>query len=140
MTPARILVVDDNTADVRLLRLGLDRRGDEYALEVLESGEEALRFVRAHIEGSLDPEPCVILLDLHLPCYDGISILEAIRTAPALAHIHVIILSGAASPTEKDRIARMGAVYRPKPFSLNEYFDLAAEIFAICQDAAPVAA
>jgi CheY-like chemotaxis protein len=140
VTPARILVVDDNTADVKLLRVGLDRHGEEYVLEVLENGEEALRFVRNHREGSLDAEPCVILLDLHLPRYDGIAILEAIKKAPVLAHIQVLILSGLATPGEKDKIANMGAVYRRKPFSLNEYFDLAAEIFAICQNATAVAA
>jgi CheY-like chemotaxis protein len=140
MTPARILVVDDNTADVRLLRVGLDRQGEEYMLEVLEDGEEALRFVKNHRGGSLEPEPCVILLDLHLPRYDGIAILEAIRQAPVLAHIHVVILSGTATPREKDQIAKMDAVYRLKPFSLNEYYDLAAEIFAICQSATAVAA
>jgi CheY-like chemotaxis protein len=32
------------------------------------------------------PEPCVILLDLHLPMYDGMAILRAIREAPALEH------------------------------------------------------
>ena len=55
MNPARILVVDDNTADVNLLRLALDQQEEDYVLEVAESGEAALavhkgtqtRFTRA---------------------------------------------------------------------------------------------
>jgi CheY-like chemotaxis protein len=132
LKPARILVVDDNTADIRLLRVALDQHGAEYVLEVLDNGEDALGFVDSHGRGSAEPEPCVILLDLHLPRYDGIAILQAIRQAPGLAHIHVVILSGMASPREKEKIANMGGVYRQKPFNLDEYFELGAEIFAIC--------
>src|ERR1700721_1160521 len=133
MNLARILVVDDNTADVNLLRLALDQQQEEYILAALESGEAALRFIGEHREGLHRPEPCVILLDLHLPKYDGLAILQAIRQAPALAHIHVIVLSGMASPREGDKIAAMGAYYRQKPFGLHEYLELGEEILAICQ-------
>lgn len=140
MNPARILVVDDNTADVNLLRMALDQQGEAYELHVLESGDEALQFVREHRNRLQQPNPCVILLDLHLPKYDGLAILQAIKQAPVLAHIHVIVLSGMASPAEKAGIATMGAVYRQKPFGLHEYLDLGAEILALCQDASVAAA
>ena len=140
MNLARILVVDDNTADVNLLRLALDQQREEYVLEVLESGEAALHFIKEHRGGLHGPDPCVILLDLHLPKYDGLAILHAIRQAPVLAHIHVIVLSGMASPTEKHKIATMGASYRQKPFDLREYLELGGEIMAICQSASAVAA
>ena len=140
MSPARILVVDDNTADVNLLRLALDQQGEKYELEVLETGEEALRFVREHRDGLQRPYPCVILLDLHLPKYDGLAILQAIKQAPVLAHIHVLVLSGMASPAERAKIANMGASYRQKPFDLGEYLDLGAEILALCQESSVIAA
>lgn len=133
MNPARILVVDDNTADVNLLRLALDQQREEYVLAVLESGEAALRFIGEHREGLHRPDPCVILLDLHLPKFDGLAILRAIKQAPVLAHIHVVVLSGMASPTEKEKIAALGASYRQKPFGLHEYLELGGEILAICQ-------
>lgn len=140
MNPARILVVDDNTADVNLLRLALDQQREEYVLEVLESGDAALQFIKERRDGLHGPDPCVILLDLHLPKYDGLAILNAIRQAPVLAHIHVVVLSGMASPTEKDKIAAMGASYRQKPFGLHEYLELGGEILTICQTASALAA
>lgn len=79
-----------------------------------------------------DPEPCVILLDLHLLRYEGIAILRAIHEAPALKDIQVLMLSGQASPREEDEISRGGGFYRRKPSTLNELSELAAEIFAIC--------
>src|SRR5437868_5142401 len=132
MGPARILVVDDNTADVSLLRVALNQQDHDYELEVLETADKALRFVQEHRDGLHAPEPCVILLDLHLPRYDGITILKAIKQAPVLAHIHVMVLSGIATPGEQLQIVALGARYRQKPSNLDGYLDLGAEIFAIC--------
>jgi CheY-like chemotaxis protein len=144
MSPARILVVDDSTADVSLLRVALNQQNEAYELEVLETAEQALAFVQEHKDrshgGLHEVEPCVILLDLHLPRYDGLTILKAIKQAPVLAHIHVMVLSGIATPQEQFKIATMGALYRQKPSSLEGYLDLGAEIFAVCADYGKVAA
>jgi CheY-like chemotaxis protein len=140
MSRARILVVDDSTADVSLLRVALNQQDEPYELEVLHTAAEALAFVRDHRNRLHDAEPCVILLDLHLPRYDGITILKAIKQAPVLAHIHVMVLSGLATPQEQFKIATMGALYRQKPSNLEGYLDLGAEIFAVCADSGKVAA
>lgn len=134
MPSARILVIDDNEADVHLLRDVLNQQKKDYELEVLRDGEEALRFVQERRFGTREPEPCVILLDLHLPRHDGITILRAIKNAPALEHIQVVVLSGLASPHQKADIADLGAVYRTKPSTLNELVVLAAEIVAVCKN------
>ena len=101
----RVLVIDDNEADIFLLRNALDQQGEDYELEILIDGEEALRFVRESRTGIREPHPCVILLDLHLPRYDGMAVLRAIREAPALEHIQVLILSGLATPQQEIEIA-----------------------------------
>lgn len=140
MNPARIVVVDDNTADVNLLRLALDQQNEPYILDVLETSEEALRFVRDHRDGLRGMHPCVVLLDLHLPKHDGLAILRAIREAPALAHVHVVVLSGIASPRERESIAALGAIYRQKPFDLGDYMELGAEVLSLCSDSKAQAA
>lgn len=140
MNPARIIVVDDNTADVNLLRVALDQQHSAYELIVLESGDQALQFVREYRQGPPHSRPCVILLDLHLPKYDGLAILNAIRQTPQLQTIHVVVLSGMASPDEKEKIASLGAVYRQKPFDLDDYLDLGAEVLDMCADISAAAA
>jgi CheY-like chemotaxis protein len=65
--------------------------------------------------------------------YDGTDILRHIREAPALEHIHVIVLSGLASPSQRLEIEGLGALYRTKPSLLSELNDLAAEVIAICK-------
>jgi len=131
--PAKILVIEDNPADVAWLRLALDQQDEAYDLEVLSDGEAALLFVEEHRAGLRAPDPCVILLDLHLPKYDGIEVLRAIKRAPVLEHIQVVMLSSLPTPRDEATILRLGAICRRKPSTLNDCLELACEILAICK-------
>jgi CheY-like chemotaxis protein len=118
----------------------LDKQGEDYELEVLSDGEAALRFVHEHRTRHRAPEPCVILLDLYLPVYDGMAVLRAIREAPPLEHIHVMVWTTLASPGQQIEIASMGALYRNKSTFLKDVIELAAEIIAICKSSSTTAA
>jgi two-component system response regulator len=133
MSAVKILVVDDNTADISLLRVALDEHEQKYELRILNTGDEALRFIEAQRDGLNEPDLCIILLDLHLPRYDGLAVLRGIRQVATLSHIQVIVLSGSASPAERREISAMGAIYREKPFDIQGFCDLGAEILAICK-------
>ena len=139
MQPANILIIEDNASDIVLLRHALDQQGQDYELEILSDGEAALRFVHEHRTRLRMPKPCVILLDLYLPAYNGMAVLRAIREAPALEHIHVVVLTALASPGQQIEIARMGALYRKKSILLKDIFELAAEIIAICKSSSTAA-
>jgi CheY-like chemotaxis protein len=89
MSRPKILAIDDSSTDIELLRFALDRQGEEYELEVLRDGAEALEFIREHRTGTREPEPCVIVLDIHLPMHDGMEVLKAVRLEPALTHIQM---------------------------------------------------
>ena len=139
--PARILVMEDNPSDVHLLRLSLDQQGEEYEIELLSDGEEALRFVHGQRTSPSEPEPCVIVLDLHLPRHDGKAVLRAIKAEPALAHVHVVALSSMPSPNDEMEVRRLGVrLCRAKPMDLDEWIALAAEILAICREPTSVTA
>ncbi len=131
--PPRILIIEDNPADIAWLHIGLDEQKEIYDLEVLFDGEAALRFVEEHRTGARDPDPCVIVLDLHLPKYDGIEVLRAIKRAPVLAHIHVVVMSSSPSPRDEAEIIRLGALFRLKPSALQDCLALACEIIEICK-------
>ena len=136
-THPRILMIEDNPGDIAWLRHALNLQGAPYELVLLADGEMALRFVDEHRTGKHKPDPCVILLDLYLPKYDGLEVLRAIKRAPVLAHIHVVVLCGTASPVEEAEILALGGIYRPKPAVWTHCLELAAEIFAICHGPRP---
>ena len=138
--PARIVVIEDNAADVTLLRYALDQHGVAYELEVFKDGEQALRFVQQHRTGAREPHPCVIVLDLYLPRYDGLAVLKAIREAPALAHIRVVVVSSGTTAGEEQQMLELGVrLYRNKPANLEDLTELGREILSICKEhATPV--
>jgi len=131
--PAKILVVEDNPADIHILRRSLVDLGEDFYLEVLSDGERALEFVFDQRKNRHDAQPCVILLDLHLPKHNGIQVLRAIREEPVLSHVKVVLVTGLASPQEAAELNHMEADWRLKPASLSEFSELAAYLIALCR-------
>ena len=81
----KILVVEDNTKLLELLRLNLKAAG--FAVATATNGIEALK--KAH---SLSPD--LVLLDLVLPELDGFAVCETLRKGPATASIPIVVLTG----------------------------------------------
>jgi CheY-like chemotaxis protein len=133
MARARILVIEDNSSDIFLLRRALiATHGEDFDLEIEGDGERALQMIDARY-GHPDSHPCVILLDLHLPKHDGLEILRAIRQNPVLSETRVVVTTNAASPIEAAELRAMGIGYRTKPANLAEFGQLAADLIAICK-------
>jgi CheY-like chemotaxis protein len=132
MARARILVIEDNSSEVFLLRRALlAMKGEDFELEVASDGEAALQFI--HRRGREEEDyPCVIVLDLHLPKHDGLEILREIRCTPILADVPVLVTTNGVSPKEAEELRKMGADYRLKPRNLAEFAILAADLVTIC--------
>lgn len=130
--PHRIILIEDNPADVELLRQALEEQNEPFSLEVIADGEAALDFVRLHCSRCA-PEPCLIVLDLHLPRYDGTAVLRAIKADPELGDVDVVVLTTMASPVERDEVLALGvAAYRVKPIDWQNTVELARELIEIC--------
>ena len=110
--PARILVVDDQPANIQLLGTVLGRVG--YEIIPASDGPTALKRL------ALRP-PDLILLDLLMPEMDGCEVCRRVRANPEWADIPVIFLSAA---DDKDFIVRAleagGVDYITKPFNHGE--------------------
>jgi PAS domain S-box-containing protein len=107
MTGARILVVDDNALNRKIISSIASNQG--HQVEQAAGGEEALGRLRL---GGID----VVLLDLIMPDMDGFAVLKAIKEDDALRNIPVIVISGLEGMDGVIRSLEMGAVdYLPKP-------------------------
>jgi CheY-like chemotaxis protein len=131
MSPPHIVAIEDNSADISLLRIALDTHGETYDLTVLRDGEEALRFIETQATHAAT-KPCVIIVDLHLPKYDGLEILAAVKQTQRLTRIQVVVLSSIARPEDQREILRSGGLYLDKPATFEGYVQLAAQIIALC--------
>ena len=105
----RVLVVDDEPAMLRALRINLRVR--KYDVTTSATGQEALA------EAGRRP-PDAVILDLGLPDVDGI---EVIRRLRGWSQAPVIVLSGRTGPGDKIAALDAGADdYVTKPFSMEE--------------------
>ena len=119
--PARILLGEDNPADVYLIRQALDEHGIHYSLKVAVHGGEILDAVTSKPA----EVPDLIVLDLNLPRHEGLEILKLIRESPELGRVPVVILTSSDSPKDRLAASALGAnCYIRKPSNLDEFMDI----------------
>ncbi|MBL8174238.1 MAG: response regulator [Bryobacterales bacterium] len=114
-SPARILVVEDNAINRRLVERFLDRLG--HRGHMAASGQEALDFMRTT---AFD----VVFMDCHMPGMDGYETTLAWRRAESASARRTPIVAMTASVLAEDREACFQAGmddFLAKPFSLDEF-------------------
>jgi DNA-binding LytR/AlgR family response regulator len=110
--PITVLVIDDDTEVVEMIRLGLESDG----MRVLGAGDgsEGLELVR---QEDID----VVVLDIMLPKVDGWMTLMEIRSSPATIDLPVIMLSAKTQDLAKIYAFKQGVQqYVTKPFNVAE--------------------
>jgi CheY-like chemotaxis protein len=106
----KLLVVDDEEAMRRLLRLNLS---DNY--EIVETGEPEHALAIA-----LEQKPDTILLDLRMPKYSGYELCQTFTTFSGTQLIPVVVISGEAGSKTKDFCKGLGvAAYFEKPVDFD---------------------
>ena len=127
--PARVLLVEDNEADVRLTREALREAGEDVRLSTVGDGEQALAFLR-RVDGFAEsPRPDLVLLDLNLPRKNGLEVLDEMRADERLTRIPVIVLSSSADRRDVEACYARGAnAFVVKPLELDEFVDLIGAI------------
>jgi CheY-like chemotaxis protein len=121
----RIVLAEDNPADVYLIRHALTTAGISFDLTVFEDGAEALRYLRHEDEHNQAPRPDLVLLDLNLPKRPGTDILAAIRSADDMSGVPVAILTSSSSPMDRAKTEQLNAnCYIQKPLDLDDFLKI----------------
>ncbi len=130
----RVLLVEDNPADVILVREALREHGLDFDLNVLRDGAEALACIHRQETGEgADERPDVILLDVNLPRHDGTEVLRAIRAVPDLARVPVAMITSSDSPRDRENATRYGAdCFIRKPSSLDDFLKVGGIVKDLC--------
>jgi len=98
---ATILIVDDEMLNIEVVQRYLQIGGFKNIISTDHSGQ-ALPLIGAH-------RPDLVLLDIQMPDINGLQILSAVRSDPALSQTPVIILTGCSDPETKLIALRAGA-------------------------------
>lgn len=126
---AEILLVEDSTADVRLIQEAFKVTQIQARLNVVADGEEALVYLRRGVKYAEARRPDLILLDLNLPKISGLEVLAAVKAVEELKSIPVIVLTS--SSTAEDIIGAyrlQASCYLSKPMGFDGFVELVKSI------------
>ena len=109
---ARILVVDDEPQNIRLLQIRLQAAG--YTVLTATSGQAALELVQADA-------PDLILLDIMMPGANGFEVCQRIRAEEATQFIPVVMVTALSDKEDRIKAIEAGADdFISKPFDSHE--------------------
>jgi CheY-like chemotaxis protein len=116
MCGRKILVVEDNDMNMQLVEFLLEEGG--YTIVKASSGEEALALTRETNGGA----PDLILMDIHLPGMDGLSVVRAMKSDARTARIPILALTAHAMRGDRDRFLEAGCDgYISKPIDVKTF-------------------
>jgi DNA-binding response OmpR family regulator len=112
MADKKILVVDDETFIINLLRNGLTENGFEVI--TADNGFDAILAVEEQL-------PDCVISDIMMPRLSGLDFLKALKNNKVTEHVPVILISAMDQAEMVQQGLDMGAVdYITKPFKINE--------------------
>jgi DNA-binding NtrC family response regulator len=112
MNPAKVLIVDDNPANIRVLTETLEPEG--YEIFAASNAEQTLRLATKVL-------PDLILLDVVMPGRDGFSICQALKAGETTREIPVLFVTAKQETESILRGFKVGALdYISKPFQAEE--------------------
>jgi putative two-component system response regulator len=110
---ARILIVDDESANVEVLKRLLERSGFGQI--------EATTDPRAAAELYVKYRPDLILLDLHMPAMDGLAVMDQLNEIAEASYLPILMLTGDMTPAARQEALSRGAKdFVSKPFHSDE--------------------
>ncbi len=120
MTPARIVLIEDNLADVLLIELALTESGIVHELTRYANGEDAVRNLCGP-EAAAIPLPDAILLDLNTPRSDGFEVLIKFKKSPRFAAVPIAIITSSRATSDQHRSRLQDTRLIVKPSQLEEF-------------------
>jgi len=126
---ARILIIEDNQANMKLASLLLHNAGHTVLCAV--DAESGLTLARAE-------QPDLILMDIQLPGMDGLAATALLKKNPATAAIPIIALTAMAMKEDQEKTRAAGCdAYIAKPLRYQELYAAIDTLRAKAEPQAP---
>jgi CheY-like chemotaxis protein len=126
MQLVNILLVEDDSVDVMNLKRAFSRNNITNPVYVAQDGLDALEKLR---NGTFNPLPRIVLLDLNMPRMNGIEFLRELRKDEELKSLSVFVMT--TSNEDKDKIDAYNlnvAGYIVKPISFEKFLAAVATL------------
>lgn len=130
--PAKILLVEDNEADIDLTLDAFRETRLHNIIHVCRNGQEALDYLFGegdYKNRAVFPLPDIVLLDLKMPGIDGHEVLRRIKGSDGIKRIPVIILTSSKEEGDRALSYDIGAnSYLVKPLTFEGFLEVAKKI------------
>ena len=127
--PKTILLVEDNKADVRLVREALKNSSLTYEMATVRDGVAAMAYLHQEGEYAAVSRPDLIILDLNLPKKDGREVLAEIKTNSQFKRIPVVVLTTSRNEDDIHQSYELNAnCFITKSRNLSELFTIVRRI------------
>jgi two-component system, chemotaxis family, response regulator Rcp1 len=133
-----ILIVEDNPADVFLIRRAIEAANVYADLRVVHDGEQAIRFFD-EVDGDAGiPCPALVILDINLPRKPGGEVLQHMRQTRRCRSAIVLVVSTSDSARDREEMKKLGANgYFRKPSEYADFMKLGSVIQALLNASQP---
>ncbi|WP_194975816.1 response regulator [Aquiflexum lacus] len=126
---AHILLVEDNDGDVLLTLEAFEESKFHTHVSVARNGQEALDFLHKKGEFSNAQRPDLILLDINIPIFNGLEVLEEIKQNESLKKIPVIMLTTSSNQKDIDMAYKKYCnSYVKKPMEMDDFMEAIQKI------------
>ena len=119
----KILLVEDNPADIRLTKKAIQKSELVSQLDVVKDGVEAITYLKKFKKDSHIDHPDLILLDLNLPKKNGLEVLKEIKEDEDLKRIPVVVLTISSNEEDLLKAYNLHAnSFINKPLDIKEFY------------------
>jgi len=127
-----ILLVEDDTSDVQLIKLALSRTPGDINVIRVEDGDKAVDYLTGtapYDDREKYPLPVTMVLDIKLPKRSGFEVLQWVRSQGSpIKRLPVMMLTSSKHRVDVNRAFERGAnAYLAKPESIKELASLLGE-------------
>lgn len=126
---AHILLVEDNEGDILLTLDAFEESKFDTKVSVARNGQEALDFLYQKGEFKKAQRPDIVLLDINIPIFNGLEVLQEIKQHEILKRIPVIMLTTSSNQTDIDKAYENHCnSYIKKPLEMEEFMQAILQI------------
>lgn len=130
-----IVYADDDKDDLELVDSTIRQINPSLVMQGYRNGKEAFDFLESIPDGNRLPS--LVILDLNMPDWDGITTMKIIKGNSVYQHIPVVIFTNSDYTAHRESALEAGAVdFINKPYSVDELKKICAEFANYCNGAA----
>ncbi|HYH14987.1 MAG TPA: response regulator [Flavisolibacter sp.] len=133
ITPKSIVFyADDDPDDLQLVQDSFAQYAKNVEVVTASDGSQALSYLDNLSD--LDPTPCLIILDVNMPVFDGKQVLTRLRQKERFEQVPVVLFTTSSQPLDQNFAAKYNAGFITKPLSMHQMEQITDQFIDHCTE------